>query len=271
MPAVDIGDAEIFYEETGAGDPVMLVPGLGGGAGIWAKQVAALSADFRTIAHDHRGCGRSTYSRIDYSVEQMADDAVRLMDKLGIDKAHWVGHSTGGAMGQVVAEDHPDRIASLVLSATWPGQDNYFNRAFAARKAVLSVHGTAEYARHSILTLHPPWYITENDDLMAQQEAYLAGADQPVEIMESRIDAICRFDRRDRMGDIKAPTLIIVAEDDMVTPRYLSDQLDAGIDHAEKIILPTGGHFLMHILTDDYNAAVGDFLKRHRLREPQTK
>lgn len=263
MPKVDIGDAEIYYEDEGNGEPVMLVPGLGGGAGLWLRQIPVLSRDFRTIAHDHRGCGRSTWSRIDYSVDQMADDAIRLMDALKIDRAHWVGHSTGGAMGQIVAEDHPDRIASLVLSATWPGQDAYFNRAFSARKAVLSNLGVAEYARHSVLTLHPPWFITENEALMAEQESYLAAADQPVEIMESRIDAICRYDRRDRMGDIQAPTLIIVAEDDMVTPRYLSDQLRTGIAGAEMTVLPTGGHFLMHILPDDYNAAVSGFLKRH--------
>jgi aminoacrylate hydrolase len=264
VPLVDIGDAEIFVEDNGSGEPVMLVPGLGGGAGIWHKQIPSLSGDFRTIAHDHRGCGRSTYSTIDYSVDQMADDAVRVMDALGIERAHWVGHSTGGAMGQIVAQDHPDRIISLVLSATWPGQDAYFNRAFAARKSVLTTMGTLEYARHSVLTLHPPWYITENEDLMGQQESYLAGSDQPVKIMESRIDAICRFDRRDRMKDIKAPTLVIVAEDDMVTPRYLSDELAANIPGAEQTVLETGGHFLMHILTDTYNAAVGDFLRRHK-------
>lgn len=180
MPLIDIGDAEIFVEDNGSGEAVMLVPGLGGGAGVWQKQVPALADDFRTIAHDHRGCGRSTYSMIDYSVDQMADDAIRVMDALGIDRAHWVGHSTGGAMGQIVAQDHPDRIISLVLSATWPGQDAYFNRAFAARKSVLSNLGTVEYARHSVLTLHPPWYISENEELMAQQESYLASADQPV-------------------------------------------------------------------------------------------
>ncbi len=264
MPLVDIGDAEIFLEDKGNGEPVMLVPGLGGGAGIWHKQIPALSGDFRTIAHDHRGCGRSTYSMIDYSVDQMADDAVRVMDTLGIERAHWIGHSTGGAMGQIVAQDHPDRIISLVLSATWPGQDAYFNRAFAARKSVLTAMGATEYARHSVLTLHPPWYITENENLMGQQESYLASSDQPVEIMESRIDAICRFDRRDRMKDIAAPTLVIVAEDDMVTPRYLSDELAANIPDSEQVVLKTGGHFLMHILTEEYNAAIGDFLRRHK-------
>ena len=83
--------------------------------------------------------------------------------------------------------------------------------------------------------------------------------------MESRIDAICAYDRRDRMSDINVPVLVIVAEDDMVTPRYLSDQLAAGIVGAEKIILPTGGHFVLHVLVDEYNAAISDFIKRHQM------
>jgi len=91
------------------------------------------------------------------------------------------------------------------------------------------------------------------------------GADQPVEIMESRIDAICAYDRRDRMSDIDVPVLVIVAEDDMVTPRYLSDQLAAEIVGAEKIILPTGGHFVLHVLVDEYNTAISDFIKRHQM------
>ena len=268
MPSVDIGDAEIHYEETGAGEPLMLVPGLGGGGNVWHHQVSEFARDFRVITHDHRGCGRSTPSLIDYSVDQMAADAIRLMDGLGIERAHWVGHSTGGAMGQIVAQDHPDRLGALVLSATWPGQDPFFRRAFAARRAVLTALGSAEYARHSVLSLHPPWYVTENEGLMAEQEAHIAGSDQPMEIMRSRIDAICAFDRRDRLGDIRAPTLVIVAEDDMVTPRYLSDEIAEAVTGAEKVVLPTGGHFVIHILVDAYNEAVGDFLRRHRMRGP---
>ena len=265
MPKIDIGDAEIFYQETGGGEPVMLVPGLGGAGSFWHAQIPALENDFRVISHDHRGCGGSTQSRIEYSVDQMAGDAVRLLDALGIERAHWVGHSTGGAMGQIMAQDYPDRLGSLVLSATWAGRDGYFRRAFAARKAVLGTLGMAEYARHSLLSLHPPWYIARNEKLMTEQEKFVAGANQPVEIMASRIDAIRAFDRRDRLGDIAAPTLVIVAEDDMVTPRYLSDEIAEAVPGAEKVILPTGGHFVPHILVDEYNAAVGDFLRRNRM------
>jgi aminoacrylate hydrolase len=67
------------------------------------------------------------------------------------------------------------------------------------------------------------------------------------------------------MGDIKAPTLVIVAEDDMVTPRHLSDQLEEGITGAERVTLPTGGHFVIHILVEEYNRAVNDFLQRNPL------
>ena len=74
MPKVDIGDAEIYYEETGSGDPVMFVPGLGGGAAVWGQQIPHFSKYYRCIAHDHRGCGQSTYSVMDYSVDQMAAD-----------------------------------------------------------------------------------------------------------------------------------------------------------------------------------------------------
>jgi aminoacrylate hydrolase len=137
MPKADIGDAEIYYESHGDGPPLMLVPGLGGGGGFWAKQVPAFAKYFRVIIHDHRGAGQSTHSRIQYSVEQMASDAVKLMDKLEIDTAHYVGHSTGGAMGQVIAQDHPERLRSLVLSATWAGKDPYFRRCFETRKEVL--------------------------------------------------------------------------------------------------------------------------------------
>src|SRR3954469_23659453 len=107
MPTTSIGDADLYYEETGQGPPLMLVPGLGGQGSFWISQVRAFSSDFRTVVHDHRGTGRSTHSRIAYSVEQMADDTLRLMDRLEIASAHFVGHSTGGAIGQVIALDHP--------------------------------------------------------------------------------------------------------------------------------------------------------------------
>src|SRR5258708_35800524 len=118
MPHVSIGDADIYYEEQGQGPVLMLVPGLGGQGAFWGPQVRDFARDFRVIVHDHRGAGRSTHSRIQYSVDQMAADTVALMDRLGVASAHYVGHSTGGALGRTIAQDHPGRVTSPVPSRT---------------------------------------------------------------------------------------------------------------------------------------------------------
>lgn len=261
MPKVSIGDAEIYYEETGAGPPLLLVPGLNGNGSFWAKQVPALARHFRVIVHDHRGCGQSTFSKIKYSVEQMASDTVKLMDALAIDRAHFLGHSTGGAMGQVIATDHPGRIRGLVLSATWPGSDAFFRRAFETRRAVLEKLGVGPYARASANFLWPAWWIATHDAELDQMERQAVANPQPVEITLSRIDAICAFDRRARLKDIAAPTLVIVAADDIVTPPHLAEELVYGIGGARLKILDKGGHFAPIVDPEAYNSAVLAFLR----------
>jgi aminoacrylate hydrolase len=261
MPKASIGDAEIYYEESGRGEPLLLVPGLSGQGSFWSPQVADLSRDFRVVIHDHRGAGQSTHSRITYSVEQMADDVLKLMDALRIETAHFVGHSTGGAIGQVIALDHPRRLRSLVLSATWAGPDPYFRRVFESRKEVLQTLGLEAYLRASALFLMPPAWVSANDRVLTEQHrAALAGA-APIEVMTSRIDAIVRHDRRARLGEIRVPTLVIVAQDDMITPRFYSDELASRVPGAKLVVLDGGGHFAPVAAADSYNRAVGGFLR----------
>ncbi len=264
MPTLSIGDAKLYYESHGDGPPLMLVSGLNGVASFWVKQVPALAKDFRVIVHDHRGTGQSTHSRLRYSVEQMAGDVLKLMDALGIDAAHLAGHSTGGAIGQTIAQDHPTRVQSLVLSATWAGPDPYFRRLFESRKAVLERLGVDAYLRASILSLAPPKWVSENDAAIAAQQREQAAAAAPVEVQTSRIDAIVRFDRRARLGEIRCPTLVIVAADDMITPKFYADELAAKIPGAKLVVLESGGHFAPVIAPEPYNAAVGGFLRAHR-------
>lgn len=260
MPKVSIGDAEIYYERHGQGPTLMLVPGLGGTAAAYRNQIPAFAKHFHVVVHDHRGAGQSSLSRIRYSVDQMADDALKLMDALGIEKAHYLGHSTGGAMGQALAIDHPDRIDGLVLSATWAKSDTYFKRAFAARKQALATGGAEAYLRASNLALFPPWYINEHiADLEAMEAFGIKNFGLP-EIWESRIDAISAHDRSAGIGKIRHRTLVIVAEDDMVTPLYFSKQLAAAIPNATLKTLKTGGHMCMITVAEEYNRAVLDWL-----------
>ena len=264
MPTASIGDADIYYEDAGQGPPLMLVPGLGGQGSFWISQVPTLSPDFRTIIHDHRGTGRSTHSRITYSVEQMADDTLRLMDSLRIESAHFVGHSTGGAIGQVIALDHPERLRSLVLSATWAGPDPFFRRLFESRRQTLIDSGIEAYLRASVLFQATPWWVSQNDEFITDLHRVTAAASAPVEVLVSRIDAILRHDRRLRLLEIRVPTLVIVAQDDMITPRFYSDELAARIPGAKLVVLETGGHYAPAIRSEPYNAAVGQFLRSVR-------
>ena len=263
MPKVSIGDADIYYDEAGAGPPLMMVPGLGGVGAIWAPQVAELKSHFRCITHDHRGCGQSTRTKGEYSVERMADDTLRLMDGLGLERAHFIGHSTGGAIGQIIALDHPERLISLVLSATWAGPNSFFRRCFAIRRETLTKLGWESYQRVSNAFLYAPWWLAGHDAEIRAQEAAIIANPPDLDIAVARMDAIVRFDRRESLGRIKTPTLVIVAKDDMVTPIHLSEEIAGKIPNAKFVKLERGGHFVDIADPAAYNAAVRDFLLAH--------
>jgi aminoacrylate hydrolase len=260
MPRVSIGDADIYYERSGAGPPLVLSPGLGGVGRVFAAQVPLLAKSFEVVTYDHRGCGQSTPSRIRYSVAQMASDVVKLIDALKLGRVSYLGHSTGGAIGQILALDHADRIDRLVLSATWNRSDEYFKRSFAARKLLLEKGGPEVYTRASNLALFPPWFVNQEAARLAEIEQANLAAFPAVEIVLSRIDAISVFDRAADTHRIAAPTLVICAEDDIVTPMYFSKELARRIPNSMLRTLGTGGHMMMLTLPDAYGRLVADFL-----------
>lgn len=261
MPKANIGDCEIYYEEHGKGEPLLLVPGLGGAAAYWNPNLPALSAKYRVIVHDHRGAGSSTHSKIRYSVDQMTDDLVKLMDHLKIERAHLVGHSTGGAIGQTLAVRAPERLKKMVLFATWTHPDAFFKRLFSVRKDLLTKVGKEAYVRGATLFLYPPWWIHENEKMVEEREALTIARFPPVEVVASRIDAIVAFDRRAEIGRIRTPTLVLCAKDDVITPAYFSEDLAKKIPGAKLKMLEGGGHCASETVADEFNRAVLDFLK----------
>jgi len=261
MPHLKLRDgAELYYERQGDGPPLFLVPGLGGDGRWWAPNVPELAKKFTVVVHDHRGTGRSSLSKIDYSVEQMADDALQLIDALGFGKVHWCGHSTGGAMGQVLAIDHPARIDRLVLSATWARTDAFFRRLFDVRASMLEKLGPAAYQKSSALALNSPGWIRDHDDELTAAEARAHETIPEPSIVLSRIAAIVAHDRRDQLQRVAARTLAIVARDDMVTPLYFTEELVRLIPDARSYVLPDGGHFFPNVHTGEFRRVITSFL-----------
>jgi len=264
MPKANIGDAEIYYESHGNGDQLLLVSGLGGVAAYWKPNLPALAAKYRVIVHDHRGIGQSSRSMIKYSVDQMTDDVVRLMDSLKIERAHLVGHSTGGAIGQTMAIKHPERLKSMVLFSTWTKSDAFFLRIFEARKTLLLKGGPAAYSRAASVFLYPDWWVNANEKLLDERERAGVANFPPVEIVASRIDAIVAFDRTAELGRIRTPTLVLVAKDDILTPPYFSHELAKVIPGAKLKILERGGHCSSESALEDFNRALLEFLATTR-------
>jgi aminoacrylate hydrolase len=261
MPKISIGDCSLHYEEHGSGEPLLLVPGLGGVGVSFFKQIPELARHYRVIVHDHRGCGQSDRPVMDYSVEQMTQDVLRLMDGLKIERAHLLGHSTGGAIGQIIAIEQPQRLRKLVLSSTWTHCDGFFSRIFEARHALLKHTGALCYLRATTALLYPAWWVAQNDAMLAEQEREQAASFPPVEVVLSRIQAIMRFDRREQLSRIRTPTLVSVAVDDNVTPAYYSEALAKAIPGAKLKVFEKGGHLPYHIIDRQYTQTVLDFLK----------
>lgn len=257
---VDIGDAELAVEIEGSGEPLLLIAGLGGRLAFWREQRSVFAEHYRVILHDHRGTGNSTHSEIDYSVEQMSRDVLALMDALDIDRAHLVGHSTGGAICQAIALQFPERARQIVLSATWPGRDPWFDALFALRLQVLEHCGPRAYLMDGTLRALPAAWLQQRGDKLEQMVDDRLAEFPGLAIESSRIAAIRAFDAGRDAGNIRHRPLVICAEDDQITPSSFSRELASTIPGASLEVLPTGGHFLPQVCPDEYNRAVLGFL-----------
>jgi len=123
MPTVDLNGVPLAYEVAGSGDPIMLVAGTGYPGATWSPQLLApLTASHTVVTFDHRGTGSTPSTPERYSTRGFAADALGLLDALDLPATHVVGHSMGGRVGQWMALDRPDRVRSLVLAASGPGE-----------------------------------------------------------------------------------------------------------------------------------------------------
>ncbi len=265
MPLAPIEDGEIWYESHGNGPPLLLVPGLGGVGAYWHPQIERYSQHYRVITYDHRGCGKSTRSETAYSVDQMSRDLLQLMDHLELDSAHLVGHSTGGAIGQTIAIDHPDRLRSLVLYASWTRTDPFMRRVMETRKCLLESAGVEAYIRATPAFLYPNWWLNRETDKLAALDAATLASFPSVTIAASRCQAVIDFDRVDSLGRIRAPTLVVCAKDDFLTPLYFSEELARRIPHARLTVLDGGAHAASQACPEPFDEAVLDFLSTVRV------
>ncbi|MEQ8698914.1 MAG: alpha/beta hydrolase [Bauldia litoralis] len=260
MPLVRTGDAEIYVEEHGSGPPVIFAAGLGGSGEFFRPQIEALKGSHRVVVFDHRGVGRSGPATPPFSISGLAQDVVRILDALGIERAAFVGHSTGGAMGQWLGATHADRFTRFVLGGTWRRADTRFLEVFKARRAVLTGLGIEAYARHSLHWLYSRDWFEASADRIDGIVAASVQAQPPAEIVAARLDALLASDHAGLMGPVDPPVLVLYAIDDTLLPPAYSEELIAAVPGCRWHRFDGGGHLFPQTRPDAYNEVVGRFL-----------
>jgi pimeloyl-ACP methyl ester carboxylesterase len=169
MPFARINQVDLYYETHGSGDPLLLIPGLGSDATTWAQFLPAFP-DFQTIIVENRGSGRSAKPAGPYSTEMMAEDAIALLQHLGIERTHVIGKSMGGMVAQWIAARWPEKVRSLVLASTLMRHDGYGEELLELGRIVAQKAGLFAAYRLSFLLSYSHEYCMTNRSRLEQME-----------------------------------------------------------------------------------------------------
>jgi len=269
MPKVKVNGINMNYEQTGSGEPMVLIPFLTADNGCYAFQLPEYSKHFTCFSIDPRGAGETDKPAGPYSTEMMADDVAGFMQALGINKAHVVGTSLGAATALQFAAKYPDKVKSLSAHSAWTKTDLFILILVNGWKEIAKSKGNVvETAINYIF----PWCLTPG--IFAAKPNYIMGLvdfvksrpAQPVDGFLAQCDAVLSHDCRSQLGSIKAPTLLTFGKEDMIssvpTTRFIDD-MKSNIRNPELVVFDGCAHTPMYEKTEEYNQKTLEFLKRH--------
>lgn len=251
------------YEISGEGDPLLLVMGTSGSLMLWGKLIARLAERYRVIAFDNRGLGGSDRGEGEITVASMAEDASALLEALDVPRAHVLGWSLGSAVAQELALAHPEQVASTIMYATWARCDGFQRSVLAALRLPYVVRDMESALAAAGLAFSPQ--LLDHPDFAQMLEPMLPAFPQNDEQMQVTVeqwDADLAHDTLDRLSGISAPTLVIVGEQDLLTPPWQSEAVAERIPGArfELVTGPGSSHGLHIERPDDVVRLVNDFL-----------
>jgi pimeloyl-ACP methyl ester carboxylesterase len=275
MPVAKLSTGiELYYESHGHGEPVVFIPGTGLAGNVWTEsQVKELSQLYQVIAHDPRGCGRSTHAKGVYTIGLMGNDVVALLDHLGLSQAHVIGHSMGGRIGISIALNFPGKVKSLIIAAggsgpagndgpeTVPGLP--FRITFGLMKM-----GFEGYVKHEICdsdTYFTPLFRKEHSDKVNAFHQMVWSQHAQLEEYLRLVIARSNWEATHRLGDLAVPSLVVVGDSDIVGANHLKQAsvLAERIPKAESKILKGQSHGFFWQAPEETNAWITEWIHHH--------
>jgi pimeloyl-ACP methyl ester carboxylesterase len=275
VPEIAIDGGKLFYDVSGTGEPILLIPGLGLDHAYYRLGAPLLARRMQVIAVDPRGIGRSTKSPPPYTVEGWADDFARMIDRLGFGPIRALGSSLGGSMALALAQRHPDRVKSLIVVGGFSELDRATVLNFRLRLRLIGKLGMSD----EVADYMGLWTLTRkfiNSDagyaVMRANQANIRT--NSAEFYSAFVEALLRWGRcqpgqghepkfTTLLGSIKSPTLVITSDNDQLIPKELSELIAARVPGAELVVMPGVGHIPFMEQPEGVVRIVLDFLDKH--------
>lgn len=259
MPYAESSGTRIYWEEEGAGEPLLLVMGLGYSHEMWHRSRPVLGARFRLILFDNRGVGKSDVPAGPYSIGQMAADAAAVLDAAGVESAHVFGMSMGGMIAQEFALQYPERVRKLVLGCTACGGP----KAVRAEKEVMDVlFVRGELSQEESIASGLPFIYDVGtprerieEDLAIRRRSYPSGA-----AYMAQLNGILSWECYSRLPGIRAETLVIHGQTDRLVPAGNGKLIAETIPAARLVLLKNASHLFVTDQAEAAHRAISGFL-----------
>jgi len=266
MERARINGVELAYELRGAGDPIVMIHGAQGDQSMFNGMWNDFVSSHRVLTFDQRGSGLSEKPDMPYSIAMLADDTAALMDHLKIARAHIIGVSMGGMIAQELALRHPAKVRSLTLGCTTPGGPNAVRATAGLSTNAYSTKPMTPEDRGKALAeaAFSKGYLEKHPEIIASMIE--SRRRRPIDntAFPHRMKAASEHNTYDRLGEIKAPTLVITGKDDALIAWENSRILSERIKGAEEVILEPAGHCFWMEKPQESHDAIAGFIGKHK-------
>jgi len=260
-----IGRYRLRYLDVGKGPTVVLIHGLAGDHSAWRPQIELLRERYRVIAFDNRGAGESTQVDEPVSTRDLAEDTLGLMAALGLQSAHVVGRSMGGAIAQHIALAAPERVESLVLCASFARLDALGRRVLSNMREALEWRMSwADHARHSVQNFVSAKFFNEQPEAVAAIERLIGGETRLPACYVRQNEACQARDTVSQLGRIRQPAMVMAGYSDPICSLTATRALSQGLAGATTEIFADASHFFLIEQPERFNRLLVEWLAARR-------